>query len=209
MNDQQLRKKIVDWFRENPNPSDDTVHELAESLNVNPHDFETIIYSLLTDFVRDSGKASADGMTRSRMAARRQKRDVVAVLIKAGRNDLAEVLAKSAPSTNQDRGYCIEAEMRRPGPYIELEGKPGIWQVTAFQPHLEDFPTRPINELAWGRIQRLTKQRKLTGKEFYAYFFKDNKVSVAWKGRRQMFHRYKEATLAARSTEDVEACGLL
>lgn len=49
--DGELRKKVVEWFRENRNPSDDQVHELAEQLGIDPHEFETVIYSLLTDCV--------------------------------------------------------------------------------------------------------------------------------------------------------------
>jgi hypothetical protein len=68
-----LRQRVVEWFRQNPNPSDEQVHELAESLRIDPHEFETIIYSLLTDFV--------------------QKRDTIACLLRADRPDLANVVA--------------------------------------------------------------------------------------------------------------------
>lgn len=47
-----LRGSIVQFFKQNPNPSDDQVHELAESLGVDPHEFETIIYSLLSEYLR-------------------------------------------------------------------------------------------------------------------------------------------------------------
>lgn len=49
--DKELRATIVKFFKKNPNPSDDQVHALAERLGVDPHEFETIIYSLLTDCV--------------------------------------------------------------------------------------------------------------------------------------------------------------
>jgi len=76
--DAGLRDKIVEYFRENPNPSDDQVHELAESLGIEPHDFETQIYRLLTRCVQ-----KADG----------SKRAVIACMLRAGRPELAQVVA--------------------------------------------------------------------------------------------------------------------
>jgi len=113
---------------------------------------------------------------------RTTKRAVLATLIKAGRRDLARQVVTG---------------MKRPGPYLELEGKPGVWQVMAFQPHTGEEPAgvrRTIGELAWGRIQRVTKSGKPTGKEFAAYFFEGNKVAVAWKSRSRMRHTYREVT---------------
>lgn len=43
-----LERQVIQFFKQNPNPPDSKVHELAEKLNVNPHDLETVIYSLLT-----------------------------------------------------------------------------------------------------------------------------------------------------------------
>lgn len=107
------------------------------------------------------------------------KRQIVATLLKAGRRDLAE---------------SIVAEMKRPGPYLELDGKPGVWQVTAFQPYEgpPEIGTRTIGELASGRIQRVTKKGTVTGKEFPAYFYDGNIVAVAWKAKSRMRHTYRE-----------------
>ena len=67
--------------------------------------------------------------------------------------------------------------------------------MVAYQPHKTSSPTRTIGELAWGRIQRVTKSGKTTGKEFAAYFFKNNEVSVNWKGRKNLKHPYKEVSI--------------
>jgi 2'-5' RNA ligase len=72
--DKEVRDQIVKFFEQNPDPGDDQVHELAESLGINPHEFESMIYSLLTDFVH--------------------KRDTIACLLRAGRPDLANVVAR-------------------------------------------------------------------------------------------------------------------
>ena len=63
VNVDKIKKRVLEWFKDNPNPSDDQVHDLAESLKINPHKFETVIYSLLTDFVDDLRKAEAAGGT--------------------------------------------------------------------------------------------------------------------------------------------------
>lgn len=69
----QVREAIVKFFEQNPNPNDDQVHDLAESLNISPHDLETDIYSLVTDLI--------------------QKRDVIACMLRADRPDLANTIA--------------------------------------------------------------------------------------------------------------------
>lgn len=43
-----LRKQIVEFFKENSNPDDKQVHELAASLKISPHDLETQIYAVLS-----------------------------------------------------------------------------------------------------------------------------------------------------------------
>jgi hypothetical protein len=75
LTDREVRQKIVDFFKSNPNPGDDQVHELAESLGINPHKFETIIYSLLTQYIQGS-----------------TKRSIIACLVRAGRHDLADAM---------------------------------------------------------------------------------------------------------------------
>lgn len=111
-----------------------------------------------------------------------QRKEVIATLITQGRPDLANAVT------------YMSAIMERPGPFITLSGKPNIWRIVAFQPYRDGDRTeiRRVGELAWGRIQKVTKKGKLTGKEFYAYFFEDNTISVAWKSRTQMRHEYKE-----------------
>jgi hypothetical protein len=45
-----IQKKIIEFFKNNPKPSDDQIHEFAESENINKHKFEEIIYELLGSF---------------------------------------------------------------------------------------------------------------------------------------------------------------
>ena len=47
-----VREKLMQFFRDNPNPKDSQVHELAESLGISPHDLETHIYAILTDLLQ-------------------------------------------------------------------------------------------------------------------------------------------------------------
>ena len=47
-----IHQKIMDFFKSNPNPPDDKVHELAESLGIDPDEFEEHIYMILTDLLK-------------------------------------------------------------------------------------------------------------------------------------------------------------
>jgi len=42
---------IFDFFTNNPDPKDTEVHKLAEDMGLDPDDFETMIYSLLSSFL--------------------------------------------------------------------------------------------------------------------------------------------------------------
>lgn len=42
---------IINFFRENPKPEDKKVHELANKLNIDEHEFEDHIYELLGGFI--------------------------------------------------------------------------------------------------------------------------------------------------------------
>jgi len=45
-----LEKEIMAFFRENPNPNDDALHDWAEGKGYDVHEVETEIYRLLTKF---------------------------------------------------------------------------------------------------------------------------------------------------------------
>lgn len=55
-----LEDQLIDFFAKNPKPSDEQVHNLADDLGLNPHDLETKIYKLLTDFFA-SGRWNENG----------------------------------------------------------------------------------------------------------------------------------------------------
>lgn len=50
------RCAIVKLFTEKPNPDDSDVHALAEKIGIDPHEFEEIIYELLTGLLKGVGK---------------------------------------------------------------------------------------------------------------------------------------------------------
>lgn len=61
----ELRDKLFEFFRENPNPPDEDVHALAERLSMDPDDIETAIYGILSSFLANgnfnkSGKIETD-----------------------------------------------------------------------------------------------------------------------------------------------------
>jgi len=48
----QLAKLFI---MENPNPPDSVLHDYCDKLGISPHDFETAIYALLTDYIKKEG----------------------------------------------------------------------------------------------------------------------------------------------------------
>lgn len=47
----KLRPELLRFFRKNPNPTDQQMHDLAADLGVDPHELETEVYRLLTWFM--------------------------------------------------------------------------------------------------------------------------------------------------------------
>lgn len=58
---EDLKEKIFDFFKENKNPSDDSIHELSDNLKIDSHKFEAIIYSILSSFLAN-GRFNESGM---------------------------------------------------------------------------------------------------------------------------------------------------
>lgn len=58
MND--LRNEIIRWFLENPYPEDDKVHAFAESLGVEPDEFESHIYAVLSSILSEGRSKGKD-----------------------------------------------------------------------------------------------------------------------------------------------------
>lgn len=56
-----LKSKIIEFFKANPNPNDDAVHAFAEKEGIDPHELETNIYSLLSE--RLSEEETGDKLT--------------------------------------------------------------------------------------------------------------------------------------------------
>ena len=44
---EDLQLKLMEFFKNNPNATDDAIHDFAEKERINPHQFEEVIYSLL------------------------------------------------------------------------------------------------------------------------------------------------------------------
>jgi hypothetical protein len=49
--DQDIKNRIINFFKQNPKPNDQMVHNLSKQLNINPHELETIIYEILSGFL--------------------------------------------------------------------------------------------------------------------------------------------------------------
>lgn len=55
-----VRKKIMQFFRDNPNPPDKKVHDLADSLGIEPDKFEEHIYSILSSLLNVEKKEEGE-----------------------------------------------------------------------------------------------------------------------------------------------------
>jgi hypothetical protein len=60
--DNKIYDEIMEFFADNPKPSDDEVHELAEKLGLDAHKFETYIYAILGSIL-GTGKAKKEKIT--------------------------------------------------------------------------------------------------------------------------------------------------
>lgn len=49
--------KIIDFFKENPNPPDSKIHALADKFGIEHDKFEAIIYSILSDLIEHGSDA--------------------------------------------------------------------------------------------------------------------------------------------------------
>lgn len=45
------KEVVIEWFKENPNPSDKEVHKWAKENNFDTHKLEGVIYSLVTEYI--------------------------------------------------------------------------------------------------------------------------------------------------------------
>jgi hypothetical protein len=59
---EKIYNAIMDFFSDNPNPPDEEVHELADKLGMDAHDFERYIYALLGS-VLGTGEAKKKKVT--------------------------------------------------------------------------------------------------------------------------------------------------
>jgi hypothetical protein len=53
------KKEIIEFFKNNPNPKDDAVHQLADDLDINTDEMETEIYSILSSFLNEGKSKGA------------------------------------------------------------------------------------------------------------------------------------------------------
>lgn len=66
-NEAEVEAIILDWFRQNPNPDDPDVHELAGRLGMEPEILEKVIYRLFTKMMqRDKVIAATTQITLTR-----------------------------------------------------------------------------------------------------------------------------------------------
>jgi len=50
--EKSIKDKLIKFFKNNSNPSDNDIHDFAEKEGIDPHDFEEHIYKLLGSLVK-------------------------------------------------------------------------------------------------------------------------------------------------------------
>lgn len=55
-NEETVYDTVISFFINNPNPSDDAIHNLAKRIGINHDELEERIYLLLSDLLKDIGK---------------------------------------------------------------------------------------------------------------------------------------------------------
>lgn len=53
---EEIKSAILKFFKENPNPSDDQVHDFANQLGIEPDELESTIYSILSDLLKNTSE---------------------------------------------------------------------------------------------------------------------------------------------------------
>jgi len=64
-----LHDEIIKWFMKNPNPQDDKVHAFAEKLGIDPDNFETNIYMILSALIHEGRSKNFKGKYDSKQLA--------------------------------------------------------------------------------------------------------------------------------------------
>jgi len=59
---EDTKLKILEFFKNNPSPTDDEIHSLSDELGINTHKFEAMVYSILGSFI-GAGRAKEKGIT--------------------------------------------------------------------------------------------------------------------------------------------------
>lgn len=59
---EDIQETIMDFFRDNPNPKDEDIHQLSKNIGVDPHKFESYVYKILGDIL-GYGRAVKKGIT--------------------------------------------------------------------------------------------------------------------------------------------------
>jgi len=62
--EEDLRDKVMEFFKNNPNPKDKAIHDMADKLKLDPDELESEIYSILSSFLAN-GRFNESGMSES------------------------------------------------------------------------------------------------------------------------------------------------
>lgn len=104
------REVLIRFFKENPNPDDDQIHDLAESHGTDPHTVETQIYGILTDLMgRNKTAAVLDDLIKigSRRNVRYHSRD-----------SFIRAINKIASSVGDDEDQIMKGEQKPEAPEL-------------------------------------------------------------------------------------------
>jgi len=142
-----MEEKIIEFLKENPNPSDDELHDWAESEGLDVHEVETAIYALATKFVNlltggKSGGERPEGATDEQI-----QKGVKVELEHTSDRDVAEKIVYDHMVESLDY-YDALAEMEK-----GLEKESSLTVDEVISAYLDRTPSEQEREVAEARFR--------------------------------------------------------
>jgi len=84
---EEIKSLVVNFFKENPDPTDDKVHDFADKINLDPEELEMNIYSLLSDLLKkeevyEPRDSSDEEQMKSGLEIEKEHTDTIKFLLK-------------------------------------------------------------------------------------------------------------------------------
>lgn len=142
--DMELSQKLIDFFRDNPNPTDEQIHAFATEQGMTPDDVEEQIYSMISDFVRGKEKGTTNKETNERdpqISIQRQHQQREAPL-----DTETRVIAANLQNLGKARKYIKDPGQAPEGVSVQRGSRGGYYYEVTQRPKGEPKPEKPKEE---------------------------------------------------------------